>query len=119
VPKKGPTRAELALVRQALRQDWPTPTHVKTKILQRLIDYLDRECDEGATAPDRTVISAARTLAAFYSLSLRQQCLDLEREKFAAGKSGDSDLLAAIREAELIVAKRNGPAGPAPGGLPG
>ena len=59
-----PTRSELALERRAVRQDWPIPHDVQVKILKRLVEYLDRECEEGATAKDRVVISAARTLAA-------------------------------------------------------
>jgi hypothetical protein len=78
------TRADLALVRQALRQDWPVPPGVKAQILQRLIDYLDREHEEGATAGDRQVIAAARTLYQFMTLSIDQQKLDLERERLAA-----------------------------------
>ena len=77
-----PTRSELALERRAVRQDWPIPHDVQVKILKRLVEYLDRECEEGATAKDRVVISAARTLAAFGNLSLKQQILDLARERF-------------------------------------
>lgn len=78
------TRSDMALVRQAIRQDWPIPAAVQKKILQRLVDYVDRDHEDGATAPDRTVIAAARTLASFGSLSLRQQALDLRREELEA-----------------------------------
>ncbi len=74
------SRAELRLEEQALRNDWPIPPAVKRQILQRLIDYCDRECEEGATAKDRVIIAAARVLAQFAGLSLGQARLDLARE---------------------------------------
>src|SRR5207245_2827315 len=80
------TRSDLTLVRQALRQDWPIPPAVKKTILQRLIDYLDRDTEEGATCSDRQVLSTAKTLAEFMRLSLEQQRLDLIERKLDGGK---------------------------------
>lgn len=95
---REPTRSELMLIRQALRQDWPVPPAVKGQILQRLIDYLDRETDEGATCSDRLVIAAAKTLAAFMRLSLDQQQLDMEARKLES--SGDNSLADMLKAAE-------------------
>ena len=95
---EDPSRAELALERQALRNDWPIPPVVRRKIVQRLIDYLDRDNLEGATAPDRTVLSAARTLAQFARLTVEQQRLDLERTR--ADRGEEIDLADLVAEAE-------------------
>lgn len=106
---EGVSRSELQLEEQALRNDWPIPPAVKRQVLQRLIDYLDRDCDEGATAPDRVVIAAARVLAQFGGLSLRQASLDLEREKLDRGeKTGTlADLVAeAEKRAEALDRER-------------
>ena len=94
------SRSELSLEEQALRNDWPIPPSVRRKILQRLIDYLDRECDEGATAPDRTILAAARVLARFAGLSLQQARLDIARElaDLKLGKGDSIDLEAVVRE---------------------
>lgn len=82
------TRSDLDLIRQAARNDWPVPPDVRAKIVDRLVGYLDLSCEEGATAPDRIVLGAARALAAFCGLSLKQQQLDLLRERIEGRKSG-------------------------------
>ena len=89
------TRSDLALIRQALRQDWPIPPNVKAGILQRLIDYLDRETDEGATCSDRQVIMAARTLVEFCKLGIEQQKIDLvERRIDGSGTAVNLEMIA-------------------------
>jgi hypothetical protein len=110
------TRSDLTLVRSALRQDWPISAGVKVTILQRLIDYLDREHEEGATASDRLVISAARTLVEFMRLGLEQQRLDLLERKLDGGR-GKGTLADLVGEAEARALDRlsNG----APDGAPG
>jgi len=100
----APSRSDLRLEEQAVRNDWPIPPTVKRQILQRLIDYLDRACDEGATAPDRVVIAAARVLAQFGSLSLRQATLDLAREKFH--RDNDQQPQATLVELAKLVRER-------------
>ncbi len=92
-----PTRSDLKLERQALNQHWGVSPEIRRTILQRLVDYLDRECEEGATASDRTILMAARTFALFMRLDLGQQALDLAREKIDGAKSEVSlaDLVAA------------------------
>lgn len=77
--------ADMYLIRQALRQDWPLAPVVKQRILQRLVDYLDTDTDEGATCSDRVVIGAARAVASFCALSLKQQAVDLAVKKFEGG----------------------------------
>lgn len=93
------SRSELRLIRQAIRQDWPIPAGVKAQILQRLIDYLDRESLEGATCSDRQATSAARTLVEFMKLNIEQQRLDLAHEKHEGRRSG-RDLTDLVEEAE-------------------
>lgn len=94
------SRSDLTLVRSALRQDWPVPPAVKGQILQRLIDYLDREHEEGATASDRQVIAAAKTLVQFMKLSLEQQKLDLFGRKLDGGSKGADTLAEMLRAAQ-------------------
>jgi hypothetical protein len=93
------TRSDLDLIRQAARNDWPVPPAVRTKIVERLWSYLDKQCEEGATAPDRVVLGAARALAAFCGLALKQQQLDLMRERIE-GKKSDVNLVDLVGEAE-------------------
>ena len=93
------TRSELRLIRQAIRQDWPIPPDVKRSILQRLIDYLDREHIEGQTCSDRQVVAAARTLVSFMKLSIEQQKIDIDRDRLEGKRSG-RDLSDLVAEAE-------------------
>lgn len=100
------SRSDMRLIRAALRQDWPIPDEVKRKLLQRLIDYVDRDHEDGATAPDRTVIMAARTIGVFADLSLKQAKLDLAREKLAAGRTSEGTLADCVAEAERLAEER-------------
>ena len=100
------SRSDMRDVRTALRQDWPIPATVKAQLLQRLVDYCDRESEEGQKAPARTVIAAARTLAAFCKLSLGQQALDLRRETLERGETSESTLAEAIARAEELAEQR-------------
>ncbi len=99
------TRSDLDLIRQAARNDWPVPPQTRAKIVSRLVSYLDAECDEGATAPDRTVLGAARALAAFCGLGLKQQQLDLMREKLE-GKKSEIDIVDLVADAEARAEAR-------------
>ena len=100
------SRSDLALVREALRQDWPIPPVVKSQILQRLIDYLDREHEEGATASDRQVVIAAKTVCEFMKLSLEQQRLDLMRDRLEGGQTAGT-LTELVEEAEKRANEAN------------
>lgn len=94
------TRSEMRLVRHAIRQDWPITPEMQAKLIGTLIAYVDPDSDQCRTAPDRIIIAAAKTLASFGSLALKQQALDLAREKLE-GKEDDytlADLVAAAEE---------------------
>lgn len=116
---ESPSRRELALERQALRNDWPIPPAVRKQILQRLVDFVDRDSDDGAKARPRTVIMAARTLAVFANLTVKQQVLDMRREQLD-GQSEDVELTDLVAEAERRAEDRkrdrsaDGPAGGVP-----
>ena len=99
------TRSDLRLIRQAARNDSPVPEATRLKIVQRLVSYLDLECEEGAIVADRTVLGAARALAAFCGLTLKQQQLDLLREKLD-GKQSEVSLTDLVGEAEARAEAR-------------
>ena len=99
------SRSELALIRSAIRQDWPIPPAVKAQIMQRLIDYLDRDHDEGKTCSDRQVVMAARTLVQFCALGLEQQKVDIARDKLE-GKQARGKLEDLVEEAERRANER-------------
>jgi hypothetical protein len=69
------------------------PGSIKDKILQRLTTYFDGDAD------DRIVVRAAQALAAFCELTLKQQWLDLAREKID-GKQGTTSIADLVAEAE-------------------
>lgn len=95
----------MRLTRQALRQDWPTSTRVKQEILERLIGFLDPKSRDNMLTSDRTVIMAARTIAAFCGLTLRQAALDLRREK-QEGKASEVSLADLVADAEQRAEER-------------
>jgi hypothetical protein len=99
------TRSDLDLIRQAARNDWPLDPAVRAKITSRLIDYLDRSSKEGMFAQDRIVLGAARALAAFCGLSLKQQQLDLMRERLD-GRKSEISLADLVSEAERRAEER-------------
>ena len=100
-----PSRTDLALTRQAIRAGWPIPPSVQTKVIQRIVDYLDRDHLDGGTCSDRTVLMAARTLAAFCGLNLKQQAIDLARQKLD-GKPTQITLADLVANAEAKAEKR-------------
>ena len=100
------TRSDLRDIRAALRQDWGAPADVKRKILQRLIDYLDRDCEEGQTASDRTVLMAARTFVDFMRLNIDQQSIDVQRDKLDGRKTNQVPLADLVQEAERRAEER-------------
>jgi len=99
-------------IRSAVRQDWPIPPAVQAKILQRLVDYVDRDHEDGATATDRVVIAAARTIAVFAGRSLQQQALDLRREELEARRPEASltvaEAMKAIEQVERAMGQERG-----------
>jgi hypothetical protein len=102
------TRADMQLIRQGLRSDWPIPPAVRAKIIQRLVDLVDREHPEGAAATPRTVIMACRVLADFAALNIKQQAVDLGLAKFESGGSeaGEMTLADCVAEAERLAEER-------------
>lgn len=95
-----PTRADLNLWERALRNDWPIPPKVRTRLLQLAIDLADPSEEEplpedqgglgvlGSQAPerislaakrDRTKLAAHRVIVQYERLTLLQQKLDDER----------------------------------------
>lgn len=100
------SRSDLRDIRGALRQDWPIPPDVKKRILQRIVNYIDPETVEGASASSRTILMAARTLAAFMDLQARQQAIDLAREKHEGKTDRDVTLADVVRAAERRAEER-------------
>lgn len=80
-PEPPLTRAEMALIRRADTELWPVSVKVQVKLLQRLIDLVDPETDQGRYAEHRTVIAAIRTIGALRNLRLKQIGLDMARER--------------------------------------
>lgn len=118
----APTRSELALVRRAVRQDWPIPADVQAKVIQALVNLVEPEfiTASGKRTTPRLQIAAARTLASFASVSLKQQSIDLKRDALSGAASGDDRPLSELvpealdREREF-EALEHGPT-PDPGG---
>jgi hypothetical protein len=100
-----PTRSECVLVGQAVRNDWGIPPEMQREILERLVGFV-REPDRGVHAPaSRTVVAAARTIGLLCGLGLKQQELDLHREKFA-GKQSEHSLAELVAAAEERARQR-------------
>lgn len=93
------TRSDLDLIRQAAANDWSVPPATARRVMARVVAYLDPTTDEGASAPDRVVLGAARALAAFLGVGLKQQQIDLMRERIE-GKKSEVDLASLVEEAE-------------------
>lgn len=102
-PDEAPSRSELRLWEQALRQDWPIPPEVKKRLFQVAINLADPADEETLPAGqdnvpirvdlsakrDRVKLGALRVIAQFSRLSIEQQKLDLARERQARGKEDD------------------------------
>lgn len=99
-----PSRSDMADVRRAVRQDWPIPADVQVRVIQHLVDLIDPEYihADGRRPSARTRISAARTLGALSSLALRQQALDLARDK-RDGTGQGRTLADLVEEAERLA----------------
>jgi hypothetical protein len=110
----------MALERQAFRAAWPISPKSRMRILRRL-DKLSRS----GKASTRERIMALRTILAADSLNLRQQSIDLARERLDRdGDAGDAptaadvvrDLIAAARRYEQR--EREGGDRPGAGSVP-
>jgi hypothetical protein len=99
------SRSDLALIARAVRQDWRIPPDRCERLLARLVDYLDTTTDEGRTAPDRIVIGAARAVAAFMALNIKQQMIDLMRQRME-GKPAEFTAADYVQAAEQRAEER-------------
>ncbi len=91
----------MRLTRQALRGDWPVSTRIKMLAYGAVVEVLE---DKGLVT-DRTKLMAARTLALFAGITLRQATLDLRREK-QEGKASDVSLADLVSDAEQRAEQR-------------
>ena len=111
-PSGRDAAADLKLVEQALRNDWPIPQRVKTRMLQIAINIIDPPepypdpepppepaPDDAEAEPAeprvespkislRTKLTALRVVALFSKLSLEQQRLDLLRDRLQGNAKG-------------------------------
>jgi hypothetical protein len=99
------SRSDMADVRRACRQDWPISASVQIQTIQRMADLIDPDFihADGRKPSARTRIAAARTLGALGSLSLRQQALDLERDRLDGPAASGKTLVDLVAEAEAIA----------------
>jgi hypothetical protein len=98
----GVTRGDMRLTRQALRGDWPISTRIKALAYSAVVEILE---DKNFLTSDRTKLMAARTLALFAGISLRQAMIDLRREK-QEGKTSEVSLADLVAEAEQRAEQR-------------
>lgn len=117
-PDAAPSRSDLNLWAQALRNDWPIPHAVKRRLMQVAINLADPAEEEeiprlaAVTTPpggpppgegydlagrvtiaakrDRTKLAALRVIAQFGRLTIEQQKLDLARERLHHGKDDEA-----------------------------
>lgn len=95
----------MRLVRRAIRQDWPVSAKIQEDTIRTLSRYVDPDDDQCRTAQDRYVIAAAKTLIAAAGVNLKQQALDLAREK-AEGKGSEVPLADLVKDAERRAEER-------------
>jgi hypothetical protein len=95
----------MRLTRQALRGDWPISTRVKTLAMEAVVDILAASGSKAFLISDRTRLMAARTLALFSGITLRQAMIDLRREK-QEGKASEVSLADLVGEAEQRAEQR-------------
>jgi hypothetical protein len=101
----GVTRGDMMLTRQALRGDWPISSRVKMLAYGAVIDILEARGSKAFLISDRTRLMAARTLALFAGITMRQANIDLRREK-QEGKTSEVSLADLVAEAEQRAEQR-------------
>ena len=77
-PPPLPTRSELALLRQAAREDWGVPSVARTEAIYQCLRILD-----DSESSDRDTLAATRTLATFDSADVAAGRLRLAEAKLA------------------------------------
>lgn len=97
------SRSEMKLVCKAVRQDWPISITRQKLLISSLFGFFDPKRKEPVKS--RTQIAAIRAVAALSGLALKQQALDLAREKLD-GKESDVSLAQLVAEAEERAEKR-------------
>lgn len=117
----GNDRSDLALFRQALRQEWPIAPEVKARLLSRAIEIADPTTEIGKAAGKRAVLAALEVIYHFMGLNLKQEANDLSRDRNALARerhdldrnSGGATLAELVAEAEA-AAQAHKPALPPP-----
>lgn len=99
-----PSRSDLALYEDALRQDWPVPRAAKKQILQVCLNLIDPDMlppldSDAADGEDEHALSfdqrsriqhrAMSIIARFGDLNIRQQAVDLRRAELERRKALD------------------------------
>jgi hypothetical protein len=107
-----PNRSDLRLIGQAVHQDWPVSPENQAKILDWATRLFDRQ-----DLKERTGVSAMLAIAALANLALKQQALDLAREKFE-GRQSEVNLADLVAEAEQRAEERERTADGAAGEVP-
>ena len=104
-----PSRSDLALYEQALRNDWPMPPAVKKRILQLAVNLCEPDDDAAQDAGNddaeegeggggdqhpgwRRQVRAMAIVVQFSRLNLGQQSVDLRRAEHERLKSRDKRL---------------------------
>lgn len=100
------SRSDLGIVGKALRQDWPIPPTVKQMLLQRAIDICDPDTKVGGKAQPRLVLRALQVIALYQNLVVKQQVVDLARERHELKTKGDGSLKLSELTAEAEQAAR-------------
>jgi hypothetical protein len=91
-------RSDLQLLQQALRGDWPIAPQTRHWILRELGNLVE------TSKSRRTQLMALRTLMAASGLNIRQQAVDLAREKFEYERGGNDTPTAADAVREMMAA---------------
>ncbi len=98
-----PTRSEMKLICKAVRQDWPISATRQKLLISWCFQYFDPKRTKRVS--DRVQAAAIRAIAALSGLALKQQALDLAREKID-GQVSDFDFATAVAEAEARAETR-------------
>jgi hypothetical protein len=99
-----PTRSELNLITRAIHQDWP----ISLTRQKLLISWCFQQFDPKRAVPAKARVqaAAARAIAALSNLALKQQSLDLARDKIDGQHQLDFNFAQAVAEAEDRAEKR-------------
>jgi hypothetical protein len=101
-----PSRSELRLQAQALRERWPIDPSVRAGMLRVAISMFDPENPTSAQIDDRTKVAAMKVVLAADRLNLQEQHLELDRQKAGEGVEHlvDGDVIDAA--AKIVAARK-------------